>query len=489
MIRRRRAQRATLALACSVAASLSCGRGDSDLPTPTAARPRAGQPDAVYVEGSTFRDGLGRQLIFRGFNVKVNGIFDVQFADGRAPNYTFPDFDEAGAQRFEELGYSVVRLCINWSALEPSPRAYSSDFFAKVDHVLAMAKAHHFRVFFDFHQDAYSKEIGEDGAPLWAIVPAPDHVLAGPSDDSRRLSFQVLDAGESFWSDAATADGRTLQTAFVEATRALVGRYVGDPTLLGLETWNEPIASNLDALYAFHRRVADAVHLLDADLAVFFEPNASRNQWDFSDVPATPWSNGPGVYAPHIYTGWFSIPSQNGWESQDPAKLLPSMQSAVNEAAAWKTPLFVTEFGCDHTVARGLAWISAELDLQDRFLASSTLWGWEPGSWSPRDDASVQGRPASMRVISRAYPRAVAGDLLAIERPAAGTMRVRYRATARAKGAPHEVGASIESVRDWKITCDGVEVPVARATGRGTFTCPADGDGAEHAFELAGTAL
>lgn len=221
MNRRRRAHLACLVLACSLAAPLSCGRGESDLPTPTIPRPRAGQADAVYVEGATLRDGLGRQLILRGYNVKVNGIFDVQFADGRTPNYTFPDFDEAGAQRFEELGYSVVRLCINWSALEPSPRAYSKDFFAKVDHVIAMAKAHHFRVFFDFHQDAYSKEIGEDGAPLWAIVPAPEQVLSGPSDDSRRLSFQVLDAGESFWSDAATADGRTLQTAFVEATKTL----------------------------------------------------------------------------------------------------------------------------------------------------------------------------------------------------------------------------------------------------------------------------
>jgi len=43
----------------------------------------------VHVEGAAFRDGQGRQLLFRGYNTKVDGIFDVTFEDGRAPNYTF----------------------------------------------------------------------------------------------------------------------------------------------------------------------------------------------------------------------------------------------------------------------------------------------------------------------------------------------------------------------------------------------------------------
>src|SRR5439155_16508189 len=81
------------------------------------------------------------------------------------------------------------------SALEPKPRQYSDAFFAKVDVVLDMARRHHFRVILDMHQDAYSKEIGEDGAPLWAIVPPPAQLLSGPSDDSRRTSPEVLNAG------------------------------------------------------------------------------------------------------------------------------------------------------------------------------------------------------------------------------------------------------------------------------------------------------
>ncbi len=458
---------------------------------PPEPHPRAGKADAVFVEGSTFRDGQGRQLLFRGFNTKVNGIFDVTFADGRKPNYTFPDFDEAGAKRFEELGFDVIRLCINWSALEPQPKAYSKEFFAKVDAILALAKAHHFRVLLDMHQDGYSKEIGEDGAPLWAIVPAPEKLLEGPSDDGRRLSAQVIAAGTSFWNDAELPDGRTLQQAFFEAVGTMVRRYVGDETIVGIEAWNEPVAFDVESdtvgLWAFHRRFADVIHQLDGDLAVFFEPNGTRNQWDTASKPYTPWGNGPGVYAPHIYTGQFSIPSQNGWESEDPAKLLPSMQNASEEAAAWGTPWFVTEFGCNEAQPRGIHWISEELNLQDRFLASSTLWAWEPGDWSPRFDVAVKGRPESMRVVSRSYPRAVAGDLLAIERPTPGTMNVRYRATTRTKGLAHEISASADFVTDWKISCDGVDVTgsVTKAPGRATFICPwSEG---EHTFSLFGT--
>ncbi len=156
-------------------------------------------PAAVHVSGQVFRDGTGRQLLFRGYNAKVNGIFDAQFSDGRAPNETFPDFDEASAEKFEELGFDAMRLTINWSALEPTPLHYSDAFFAKVDVVLDMAHRHHFYVILDMHQDAYSKEIGEDGAPLWAITPEPASsksstapamiAVARPRSSSKRASI------------------------------------------------------------------------------------------------------------------------------------------------------------------------------------------------------------------------------------------------------------------------------------------------------------
>jgi len=295
-------------------------------------RPRLASPDSVFVEGRTFRDGRGRQLLFRGYNAKVNGLFDVSFDDGRTPNYTFPSLDEAGAQRMEELGFDVIRLCINWSALEPKPKQYSADFFATLDAILALAKKHHLYVLLDMHQDAYSKEIGEDGAPLWAIVPPPEKILQGPSDDSRRLSNQVLKAGFSFFDDAPLDDGRTLQQAFIDAVSEMVKRHLGDPTVLGVEDFNEPVVLLDEKLQTFHQRFADAMHAIDPDLPLFFEPIATRNP---SVAPSTirkaarSWSRTSCAR---------SFKSAGSSASASPSRTGVSTSYTPATFATWKTP-------------------------------------------------------------------------------------------------------------------------------------------------------
>jgi endoglycosylceramidase len=441
----------------------------------------------VHVEGRAFRDGVGRQLLFRGYNGKVNGIFDVSFDDGRKPNYTFVGFAEADAQRFEELGFNVLRLPVSWSALEPQPQAYSEAVLQKIDAVLDMATRHHFYVVIDMHQDGYSKEIGEDGAPLWAIVPPPPALLEGPSNDDRRLTGPVLDAGFNFFANLPATDGRPLQDAFIAAVTVMVRRFAGNPAVLGYEPFNEPVLFHQEQLDAFLARFADAVHAIDRDAPVLFEPVGTRNQSDRAMIPDAPWSHGPGVYTPHIYTGQFSRPSQNGWESGDPALLEPSMTAAGAEATAWGTPLFVSEFGCDQSNERGPRWMSAELDLQDRNLASSTAWAWDSGGWgfskTPGKTAADEW-PATRRVMARTFPRAVAGDLIAIERPAPGHLVVRYRETAATNGLAHEVSTSDAFATDYLFRCDGVDVAVERAVGRASFVC-ALGEG-EHTFEVKG---
>jgi hypothetical protein len=301
------------------------------------------------------------------------------------------------------------------------------------------------------------------------------------------LSAQALGAGFSFFDDAPLPDGRTLQQAFIDAVSEMVKRHLGDPTVLGVEDFNEPIVLLDDKLQAFHQRFADALHALDPDLPILFEPIATRNQFDVANVPDDPWSHGPGAYAPHIYTGQFSIPSQNGWESEDPNVLVPIMVNADKEASAWGTPLFVTEFGCNVAQTRGPKWFSAELDLQDTFLASSTAWAWEPGDWGfPPTPGAFWSRPVLAHVMSRPYPRAVAGDLLAIEHPTPGTTIVHYRPTARTRGLPHEISTSADALVDWRVLCDGVQVATTNDTGRASFVCPTSDD-AEHSFALVGT--
>lgn len=469
-------------LALLAAPALGCG-GSGDAPGEAA--PSARKPHPAYVEGKTFRDPKGRQLLFRGYNAKVPGLFDVSFDDGRAPNYVVSPFVEADMRRLEELGLDAMRLPVSWSALEPHPGQYSEAFFAKLGEVLGMAARHGVLVFVDMHQDAYSKEIGEDGAPLWAIVPPPTMLLQGPSDDSRRLTGQVLSAGFSFFADAPATDGRPLETAFAAAVSQIVRRYGAHPALLGIEALNEPVVLAPGQLDAFHGKLADAIHAIDADLPMLFEPLATRNQLDLATLPGAPFAHGPGVYAPHIYTGWFSKPDQNGWASMDPAMLAPSMAAAAKEAAAWGTPLFITELGCDQSVDRGPTWLGAELDLQNAHLASSTIWEWtDPGSWGFKQTAG-QERAATVKIVSRPFPRAVAGDLASIELTAPGHLRVGYTATERTRGLAHEVSASGDYFGSFEVLCDGAKVAATRLTGRVTFVCP-DGAPGAHTFEVVG---
>ena len=88
------------ALSLSGAPLLSCGDGGTEVPEADGSAPDADalpppatrtDPAAVHVVGTTFRDGHGRQLLFRGYNAKVTTLFDVTFDDGRVPEETFPD--------------------------------------------------------------------------------------------------------------------------------------------------------------------------------------------------------------------------------------------------------------------------------------------------------------------------------------------------------------------------------------------------------------
>jgi endoglycosylceramidase len=475
-------------LALCAAQIASCGQPGTEVGAPDAGPTPAQRtdPDAVHVVGTTFRDGRGRQLLFRGYNAKATTLFDVTFDDGRTPEETFPDLSEAEVTRYEQLGWNVMRLPVSWSGLEPQPLQYASAWMQKLDAVLGFAQEHHFYVFIDMHQDAYSKEIGEDGEPLWAIVPPPTQLLQGPYDDSRRLTGQVLNAGYSFFDDANATDGRGLQEAYIAAVQQVVQHVVGNPVVLGYEAFNEPVVLDYHKLDAFHQSFADGVHAIDADAPVLFEPVSTRNQTDDAVISSTAWSNGPGSYAVHIYTGIFSMQGQFTATNEDASLLAPSMAHADLERAAWGTPLFVTEFGCDQTQPQGPVWMSDELDLQDQYLASSTAWEFSGlGAWGFHDDNGNE-RPTTTHVMARSFPRAVAGDLLRIERPKLGDMIVHYRPTAATAGLPHEVSLSADYITNPSILCDGQPVTFDTAPGRATFTCPAS-DTNEHTFEVVGT--
>ena len=347
------------------------------------------------LHGGRLVDERRREVTLRGVNARVEGVFDVTFGDGRLPLEPIPVFDDGDAATMARFGLNLLRLPISWSALEPARGRFDAAYLDRIAAVVALCRAHGIVVLLDFHQDAFSKEIGEDGAARWVLdlLLGPNNYpyLGGPLTDlgARRRAPATLAAFRQFFLDAGG-----VQEDLAAAAVVLARRFARQRGVLGYEILNEPLAflvPNGDAaLRAFHERVARAIRRVDRRHLIAFEPDAIRNATNQAPVPAAPFPVRGTLYAPHIYTVVFD---GHDYASGDPAELAPSMERAAAEAAGWGAPLLVGEYGIDPNAPNANAWITAELDLQDRVRAHSAFWLWEEisqGRWGLFDGESSE---------------------------------------------------------------------------------------------------
>jgi endoglycosylceramidase len=431
----------------------------------------AGSAAAAGLDGRRLRvadgrlvDARGREVTLRGVNARVQGIFDVTFDDGRLPLEDIPTFDAGDVDRMRDLGFNLLRLPINWSALEPARGVYSRDYLDRIAAAVDLCAKRDVLVLLDFHQDAFSKEIGQDGAPRWVLDlllgPHGYPYLGGPLTDltARRLAPHTLEAFRRF---DANVEG--VQDLFAQAAAVLAKRFKRSRTVVGYEIMNEPLATpdalGEEQLLGLHVRVTEAIRRVDKRHLVVFEPNTLRNFLNQSPLPAAPFPDARAVYAPHVYTYVFDGQTFTG----DRSALAASMQNAANEAAAWGTPLLVGEFGIDPTHPLANEWITASLDLQDLHRAHSTFWLWEEissGHWGLFEGESSEPggeRPERIRALSRPYARVVPGRVLEhTVDPATSTLRVLWEGGAR---GPIEVYVPPRRFPNGAVvTCDGALV-------------------------------
>jgi endoglycosylceramidase len=430
-------------------------------------------------DGQHFRDDRGRTVILRGVNARVQGVFDVSFSDGRLPLEPIPELTPADCARMAELGFNALRLPINWSGLEPVKDQISESYLLAIDAALECAENAGLVVVVDFHQDAYSKEIGEDGAPYWAI-PTPYTPLGGPLEDlgARRDSQQVADAFDAFF---AEGDPHGVQAEYIAAVGAVAARFADHDAVLGFEVMNEPITTTR-LLYPFTYAVAAAIRARAPKKLVFFEPPAIRNVTDFQDPSDEPFPELGAVYAPHVYTLVFSDP-ENRLATITIDDLRPSVQNARREADAWATPLFIGEFGGGPTTTNVQNYLRFEIDLQDETLASSALWLWKEesqGAWGLYDKTAAGWveRPMMVALVSRPYAPRIAGTPTLMRwDDQAKTLTVSYE---RAVAAPNLLFVP-ERFSVASVTCDGQ--PVAPSGGPRRLEVPC-GNAGSHTVVL-----
>jgi endoglycosylceramidase len=452
---------------------------DAEMTMPTCDR-AAGDFGPLSTRCQHFVDSEGRVVILRGVNARIDGVFDVDLGPGRVPLQPIPSFDASDAMAMRALGFNVLRLPMQWSGVEPEdtePPTYVEDYLDRVEAVLDACRDAGIFVLVDLHQDAYSKWIGEDGAPLWAIVPPPDTILEGPLTDlaERRASGQVLRAFETFFGDSE--DGERLRARYAAMAAHVATRFADHPAVIGYDVFNEPVADD-DQTRRLNVSVAEAVRAVTRQL-VFFEPPAlQRNLADASATPGAPFPVEGAVYAPHVYTLSF-IGTDEQRESFTIATLRRGNRTAADEAARWGTPLFIGEFGYDPAGIRAADYYRMQLDLQDEVGASSAVWLWKEdsqGSWGFHDfegegeDGTWVQREAMVALFDRGFPERIAGwphgwtwadDRLALTYD--GDDAITAPTVLRLPEG------------DWAITCDGVAASVMLRDGRHEVACVGGG--------------
>jgi endoglycosylceramidase len=433
----------------------------------------AGVADALDGRRLRVRDGRlvdqrRREITLRGVNVRVSGVFDVTFDDGRLPLEPIPDFDAGDAERMQAFGFNLLRLPLSWSGLEPEPGQYDRTYLDRIASIVDLCRARGILVLLDFHQDAFSKEIGQDGAPRWVLDrllgPGNYPYIGGPLEDldARRAAPATLEAFGQLFRNVGG-----VQEAWAAAAAVVARRFARNPAVLGYEIMNEPIAFVIPdgnaALLAFHVQVASAIRRADRRHLIAFEPDVIRNVTNQSPMASAPFPVRGTLYAPHIYTAVFD---GGDYSSGDPAILAPSMEHAAAEAAAWGSPLFIGEYGIDPNAPNANAWITAELDLQDRLRAHSTFWLWEEissGHWGLFDGESSEPggeRIARTTALSRVFARAVPGEVLEHDfDAAANTLSLRFRSRSN---SPLELFVPARRYPGgFVLRCDGVEIASA----------------------------
>jgi endoglycosylceramidase len=482
------------ALALAAAAFVACGTsgnpagpGDggaaeaaADAGLPPCTSPEfEGSPLAVHCNALV--DAQGRTVLLHGLNARVAGVFDVTFTDGRAPLQTIPVFGAADAARIRQLGFDALRLAVNWSGIEPNDGAgFVESYLDQVAAVVDACRAADVLVLVDFHQDDYSKEIGEDGAPYWAIQPPPSMVHGGPLGPLNPMPPDVINAYQTFF--GTSAEGATLRARFAAMAAHVAARFAGDDHVLGFELYNEPLTDEADLL-AFDQQILQAIRGAAPNKLVLFEPVVTRNEVDVA--PIGQGSLGAGtVYAPHVYTFAFT---------GDPAtfmnltkeELERSNDSARAEADGWQAPLVITEWGFDPGNVAYANYVRWQQELQDQNLASAFYWLWKEygtGSWGfydfDADAGALAGgteRAAVVAAMSRVRLERAAGRLVSVAYDEGAKAFTATFVGDAAVTAPNVVSiGATAGFASFAATCDGAPV---QTTGASLVSLPCGGPG------------
>ncbi len=432
--------------------------------------------------GPYLYDRRGRVVFFHGVNaVYKTAPYELFPAPGKPWNFSVAD-----ASLMARLGFNVVRLGMTWRGLEPgtapandpaicsrgapgNPHQFDRSAFdryvRRLQQTVDLLGRFHIFTVLDMHQDVYNEMFDGEGAPNWAVC--TDGVPSVDPPGRWSLEYSTKAAGiayRHFWRNDVVGD---LQGEYDRMWGMVAHDFRSNPWILGYDPFNEPFSTSLlrfgdehfDAeLECFYtgtahigrpshgapllrcpRRdprvgVIPTIQLQDPAHLIFDEPDnyASRGLPTFlgpMDVPNL-------VFNVHVYCGARSPVTGNptnlaacaGHEVKVLRKRAEDRPEMASTAQPGGPAWFVTEFGATADPAL-LASVTAELDAQE---VGWEYWAWkfygDPTGSADESLVMADGHLRSTaRVLSRAYPQAVAGIPLSFGfSPGTGAFHLSY---------------------------------------------------------------
>jgi len=445
----------------------------------------------LTLDGTKLRDENGREVLLRGVNAggrsKLFPFFPFPFAESGHPDQAVaPPFETAAAEYFDRIaswGHNVVRLPFTWEAVESERGNYDTQFLDRYRRLCELCQERGLRVIVDLHQDVFARPYCGDGFPLWAC-PAP--VPEAPEDCSDWfMSYlsgetEAATAFDRFWSNA---DG--LRDALGAMWSEVAGRMWGVDAVIGFEILNEPHRGNADestwgetVLPAFYEELANVIRAAAPGALVFFDSTG------VDAVNASTRVHRPTgdhfVFAPHFY----SISAFVEGFDHDPAAVLGGLGRWADHRSTWNLPVLIGEFGIKPTADESNVYYRAHWDALDAHLLHATLWEYSSTTDDWNDEAMSIFSPDGEETVGvteaiRAYPRAVAGELVSFYYDAdtrAGELVFEAVAdgvtelVAPARLYPDGVSARVTGIDGCATSTAGVVYVIAATAGTATVT-------------------
>ena len=220
----------------------------------------------------------GRVFISHGLN-----------SDNKVAPYE-PFLRPEDADLMAKEGFTNVRLGVHWSEFEPEPGKYNEAYIESTRKHIAMLHERGIYTLLAFMVANYSEDFVGEGAPKWAVftdgipnIKTNDYLIALSNPAEWR-------AYDNFWANRKASDGVGIQDHYAKLWAHLALRLRNEPGVLGFDIMNEPQAGttmpacmasgyvfgcpDADAKFsAFSAKMEKAIHQVDPNRLVFFEPN------------------------------------------------------------------------------------------------------------------------------------------------------------------------------------------------------------------------